>query len=108
MDFVSDALAGGRRIKTLTIVDDFTREYVAIVADHGISGHYVVRLLNQAVRFRGLPAAIRTDQRPEFMGHELAQWAYRNCMQFKLIEPGKPTQNAYIAKASTTSFGTST
>jgi putative transposase len=96
MDFVSDALAGGRRIKALTIVDDFTKEAVGIVADHGISGHYVTRILDQAVRFRGLPAAIRTDQGPEFTGKALDQWAYRNGVQLKLIQPGKPTQNAYI------------
>ncbi len=96
MDFVSDALAGGRRIKALTIVDDFTKESVDIVADHGISGQYVTRVLDRAVRFRGLPAAIRTDQGPEFTGHALDQWAYRNGVQLKLIQPGKPTQNAYI------------
>ncbi len=96
MDFVSDALAGGRRIKALTIVDDFTKESVDIVADHGISGHYVTRVLDRAAQFRGLPAAIRTDQGPEFTGHALDQWAYRNGVQLKLIEPGKPTQNAYI------------
>jgi len=63
---VSDALAGGRRIKALTIVDDFTKESVDIAFDHGISGHYVTRVLYQAVRFRGAPQAIRTDQGPEF------------------------------------------
>jgi len=96
MDFVSDALAGGRRIKALTIVDDFTKESVDIVVDHGISGHYVTRVLDQAVRFRGVPDAIRTDQGPEFTGRALDQWAYRNGVQLKLIQPGKPTQNAYI------------
>lgn len=96
MDFVSDALAGGRRIKALTIVDDFTKESVDIVLDHGISGHYVTRVLDQAIRFRGVPGAIRTDQGPEFTGRALDQWAYRNGVQLKLIQPGKPTQNAYI------------
>lgn len=96
MDFVSDALAGGRRIKALTIVDDFTKESIDIVVDHGISGYYVTRVLDQAARFRGLPAAIRTDQGPEFTGHALDQWACRNGVQLKLIEPGRPTQNAYI------------
>ena len=96
MDFVSDALAGGRRIRALTIVDDFTKESVDIVADHGISGHYVARAPDQAVRFRGRPIAIRTDQGPEFTGRAPDQWAYRNGVQLKLIEPGKPTQNAYI------------
>lgn len=96
MDFVSDALSSGRRIRALTIVDDFTKESVDIVVDHGISGLYVTRVLDQAIRFRGLPIAIRTDQGPEFTGKALDQWAYRNGVQLKLIEAGKPTQNAYI------------
>lgn len=61
MDFVFDALANGRRIKCLTIVDDFTRESVDIAVDHGLSGQYVVRLLDQAACFRGYPRAVRTD-----------------------------------------------
>lgn len=65
MDFVSDSLAGGRRIKALTIVDDFTKEPVDIALDHCIPGYYVTRVLNQAVRSRGAPQAIRTDQGPE-------------------------------------------
>jgi len=96
MDFVSDALANGRRIKVLTIVDDFTKESVDLVAEHGISGHYVVRVLERAAQFRGMPSAIRTDQGPEFTGKALDQWAYQNGVQLKLIEAGKPTQNAYI------------
>jgi len=96
MDFVSDALSNGRRIKVLTIVDDFTKEAVDLVVDHGISGQYVVRVLQRAAQFRGLPAAIRTDQGPEFTGKALDQWAYQNGVQLKLIEPGKPTQNAFI------------
>jgi putative transposase len=60
MDFISDALANGRRIKVLTIVDDFTKESIDLVAEHGISGQYVVRVLERAAQFRGLPLAIRT------------------------------------------------
>lgn len=96
MDFVSDALAGGRRIKCLTIVDDFTKEAVDIAVDHGIGGLYVTRVLNQVAQFRGTPKAIRTDQGPEFTGRALDQWAYENRVQLKLIQAGKPTQNAYI------------
>jgi len=61
MDFVMDALANGRRIKCLTVVDDFSRECVDIAVDHGMGGQYVVRLLDQAAQFRGYPRAIRTD-----------------------------------------------
>jgi len=96
MDFVMDALSNGRRIKVLTIVDDCTKEAIDLAVDFGISGHYVTRVLDQAARFRGYPAAIRTDQGPEFTGRALDQWAYENGVQLKLIQPGKPTQNAYI------------
>ena len=96
MDIISDALANGKRIKVLTIVDDFTKESIDLVAEHGISGQYVVRVLERASQFRGLPMAIRTDQGPEFTSKVLDQWAYKNGVQLKLIEAGKPTQNAYI------------
>jgi putative transposase len=65
IDFVMDALANGRRIKCLTIVDDFTRECLDITVDHGISGGYVARVLEAICLFRGRPRAIRTDQGPE-------------------------------------------
>lgn len=96
MDFVMDALSNGRRFKILTIVDDCTKESVDLVADFGISGQYVTRILDQAACFRGYPKAIRTDQGPEFTGRALDQWAYQHGVQLKLIQPGKPTQNAYI------------
>lgn len=96
MDFVSDALASGRRIKVLAIVDDFSKESVDLAIDFGISGHYVTRVLDQAARFRGYPKAIRTDQGPEFTGKALDQWACQHGVQLKLIQAGKPTQNAFI------------
>ena len=96
MDFVFDALANGRRIKTLTIVDDFTRESVDIAVDHGISGAHVVRLLDQAACFRGYPRAVRTDNGPEFTSRAFIAWAQRHGIEHILIEPGCPTQNGYI------------
>ena len=96
MDFVMDSLSNGRRIKILTIVDDCTKQAVDLVVDVSISGHYVTRILDRAARFRGYPSAIRTDQGPEFTGRALDQWAYDNQVKLKLIQPGKPTQNAYI------------
>lgn len=96
MDFVFDAMADGRRLKCLTIVDDFTREAIDIVVDRGIGGEYVTRVLDRAAVFRGYPEAIRTDQGPEFTGKALDQWAYAHSVQLKLIQAGKPTQNAYI------------
>jgi len=96
LDFVMDALSNGRRLKCLTIVDDFTKEAVEIVVDHGISGRYVTRVLDRVARFRGYPKALRTDQGPEFTSRALDQWAYANGVTLKLIQAGKPTQNAYI------------
>ena len=96
IDFVMDALANGRRIKCLTVVDDFTRECLDIAVDYGISGGYVARVLEAIGKFRGLPRAIRTDQGPEFTSRALDRWAYGCGVALKLIAAGKPTQNAYI------------
>lgn len=96
MDFVMDALANGRRLKTLTVVDDFTKEALDIPVAHSICGEHVVRTLEAIAQFRGYPTAIRTDQGPEFTGKALDQWAYEKGVELKLIQAGKPTQNAYI------------
>ncbi|HFD6782169.1 TPA: IS3 family transposase, partial [Pseudomonas aeruginosa] len=96
MDFVFDALSTGRQIKCLTVVDDFTKESVGILVEHGISGFRVTRALDEMARFRGYPKASRTDQGPEFTGKALDQWAYQRDIKLKLIQPGKPTQNAFI------------
>jgi putative transposase len=96
MDFVMDSLANARRLKCLTVADDFTHESVDITVDHGISGGYVVRVLEQAARFRGYPRAIRTDGGPEFTSRAFLGWAHARGIEHLLIEPGKPTQNAFI------------
>jgi putative transposase len=70
MDFVSDAIARpgavARRIKCLTVADDFSHECVDIAVDFGLGGHYVTRILDRAAQFRGYPEAVRTDNGPEF------------------------------------------
>lgn len=96
MDFVSDALANARRIKCLTVADDFTRECVDIAVDHGIGGAYVVRLLDQAACFRGYPRAVRTDNGPEFTSRAFIAWTQQHRIEHLLIDPGKPMQNGYI------------
>jgi len=96
IDFVMDALANGRRIKCLTVVDDFTRECLAIAVDFGMGGAYVAAVLDRIGQSYGLPKAIRTDQGPEFTSRALDSWAYRQAVDLKLIAAGKPTQNAYI------------
>nr|WP_244664598.1 IS3 family transposase [Xanthomonas phaseoli] len=96
MDFVFDALANGRPIKCLTVVDDCTKEAVEIAVARRINGQGVADILESVCRFRGYPAMIRTDQGPEFTGRALDQWAVANGVKLLLIQPGKPTQNAYI------------
>jgi putative transposase len=96
MDFVSDALANGRRLKCLTIADDFSHESIDIAVDHGISGAYVIRVLDQAACFRGYPQAVRTDNGPEFTSRVFLAWTKKHKIKHLLIEPGKPMQNGYI------------
>ncbi len=96
MDFVSDSLASGRRLKCLTVADDFSHECVAIGVDHGISGEYVTRLLDQAARFRGYPKVVRTDNGPEFTSRAFLAWTQARGIHHWLIEPGRPMQNGYI------------
>lgn len=95
MDFVTDALAGGRRFRTLTIVDDFTRECPALAVDHGLSGGRVTQVLEHLAQTRGLPAGIVCDNGPEFTGQALDQWAHHHGVTLLFIEPGRPVQNAY-------------
>lgn len=96
MDFVADALANGRRLRCLTVADDFSHECVEIGVDHGIGGVYVTRLLDQAALFRGYPRAVRTDNGPEFTSRAFIAWTQSHGIEHLLIDPGKPTQNGYI------------
>jgi putative transposase len=96
MDFVFDRVATGRAIKCLAIVDDATHEAIAVVPEHSIGGDHLVRILDRVCAHRGKPQIIRTDNGKEFTGRAMLTWAHRNGIALRLIEPGKPTQNAYI------------
>ena len=96
MDFVSDSLSGGRRLKYLTVADDFSHESVDIIVDYGISGQYVTRVLDRAALFRGYPQAVRTDNGPEFTSRAFMAWAQAHGIRHILIQPGRPMQNGYI------------
>lgn len=86
MDFVSNTLASRRRLKCLTVADDFSHECVDIAVDHGISGAYVMRLLDQAACFRGYPRAVRTDNGPEFTSRAFIAWTQRHGIEHLLIQ----------------------
>jgi transposase InsO family protein len=78
------------------IVDDATHEAVAVVPEHTIGGDHLTRILDEICAQRGKPAVIRTDNGPEFTGKAMLTWAHRSGINLRLIEPGKPNQNAYI------------
>jgi putative transposase len=96
MDFVSDSLWTGRRFRSLTMVDTFTKESLGIEVDTSLTGQRVVRVLERLSQMRGLPEYIRVDNGPEFISKALDEWAYRNNVKLDFIRPGKPTENAYI------------
>ncbi|AEL07667.1 transposase [Xanthomonas campestris pv. raphani 756C] len=96
MDFVFDRTAEGRVIKCLVIVDDATHEAVAIEVERAISGHGVTRVLDRLAHSRGLPKVIRTDNGKEFCGKAMVAWSHARNVQLRLIQPGKPNQNAYV------------
>lgn len=96
MDFVTDSLMNGRRFRSLTIVDNHSRESVAIESDFSLTGERVARILERLAMIRGLPAVITVDNGPEFAGKALDAWAYQNHIKLHFIRPGKPVENAYI------------
>jgi transposase InsO family protein len=96
MDFVFDRTAEGRSLKCLTIVDDATHEAVAVEVERAFSGNGVARVLDRLALSRGLPQIIRSDNGKEFCGKAMVQWAHQRGVLLRLIEPGKPNQNAYI------------
>jgi len=96
MDFVSDALFDGRRLRALTVVDAYTREALAIDVDQGIRGEQVVETMDRIAWVFGAPCAIRVDNGPEFISKALDRWAYENGVTLDFSRPGKPTDNAFI------------
>lgn len=96
MDFVSDQLSDGRKFRSLTIVDDCSRESPAIEVDTSLPGKRVTRVLDRLADTRGLPDAIVVDNGPEFSGSELDSWAHQRGVKLCFIRPGKPVENVYI------------
>jgi putative transposase len=96
MDFINDCLASGRKIKTLSLIDECTKECLALESDTSISGVGVVRILESVVAHRGYPKAIRTDNGPEFTSRALFEWCDSNHVEHIFSDPGKPTQNPFV------------
>ena len=98
MDFMSDALVSGRRFRTLNLIDDYNREALAIEIDTSLPSERVIRVLEKVIFWRGKPTQVRVDNGPEFISNKLMQWCEANDIKLVYIQPGKPTQNAYIER----------
>jgi putative transposase len=96
MDFVADELIGGRRIRILTIVDNFTRESLCASADFRFKGVDVANTLEAVTKAYGKPEVIKVDNGPELISKEVDLWAYSNGVKLDFSRPGKPTDNALI------------
>ena len=96
MDFMSDTLADGRQFRTLNVVDDATRECLAIEADTSLGGLRVTQVLDRIARDRPLPQRIVIDNGTEFTSKALDQWAYRRQVELCFIRPGRPIENCFV------------
>jgi putative transposase len=96
MDFVTDQLQDGTRFRSLTIVDVYTREAVAIEVGQSLKGDDVVRTLNKLKLERGVPKVLFCDNGSEFTSHAMDLWAYQNGVKIDFSRPGKPTDNAFV------------
>ncbi len=98
LDYMSDTLWDGRRIRLLNILDDYNRQILAIEVDTSLPALRIIRLLEQLKESRGLPKMIRSDNGPEFLSTKLGNWCKGNDIEIAFIQPGKPTQNAYVER----------
>jgi putative transposase len=96
MDFMSDAFSDGRKFRVLNVIDEFSRECLAIEVGASLPGIVVTRVLDRIAATRGYPAVIVTDNGPEFRGREMDAWACRKGVRLHFIDPGKPMQNGFV------------
>jgi putative transposase len=96
LDFVHDVLAAGRSIRMLNVIDAYTRESLAMEVDTSFAGLRVTRVLDEIIAERGLPQAIRCDNGPELTSRHFLAWVLDHKIDLVHIQPGKPTQNAYV------------
>lgn len=96
INVVADELFNGRRIRSLTVVDNFSRETLAITVDYALKGHGVVGAVAMIGPIRGLPRRGQVDNGSEFISKSLDKWAYENSVELGFSKPGKPTYNPFI------------
>lgn len=98
IDYMSDSLWDGRKFRLLNVIDDFNREILAMEVDLSLPALRVIRVLEYLKEFRGLPQMIRVDNGPEFISNAMDQWCREHNITLAYIQPGKPTQNAYVER----------
>lgn len=98
MDFVTDVLENKKRFRAFNVIDDYNREALHIEIDFSLTSNRIVWVLNHLVNKKGKPEKIRMDNGPEFIAKITAEWSEMHGIEFKYIEPGKPTQNAFIER----------
>ena len=98
MDFMHDQLSDQRSYRLFNVIDDYNREALCIDADVSLPTERVIRSLEHTIEWRGKPAAIRSDNGPEYISYKLQKWAHERGISLLYTQPGNPQQNAYVER----------